>query len=232
MAFVSQDMSLKTLCTTNCTAVSLRGDVFSSRLSSRKPAVGFQGAASRAYKARGKFIPRAKSETGCGLTEDDECECDDYVPLALARCYEQTPNGLEDLYIIEPVTAGSLESLINGAKTTYVEVTGTTIDQALTKQNNVLPVSFKDAKFCEDFEFRAKCATRTWLRPHPQENLLDVVPVGETRGGWNMDEENKRVLNMENIVNDSDNIKQDMSIDVYNREEGSEEDEIEKAYNA
>ena len=44
--------------------------------------------------------------------------------------------------------------------------------------------------------------------------------------------DNKRMLNVEHVVNDSDNIKQDMSIDVYGR--GSEDDadaEIASLYN-
>ena len=148
----------------------------------------------------------------------DECEGDDYVPLALAKCYTVTgPGKIAARYIIEPVTAGSLESLTHGAKTTYEEVVGVTLETALQQDNNILPIEFKKATFCEDFEFRAKCATRTWLRPHPQENLLDIVPIGESKGEWNFDETNKRILNFVNEVNDDDNIKQDMSIDAYDR---------------
>ena len=61
-----------------------------------------------------------------------------------------------------------------GAKTTYEEVYGATLETALQQQNNILPANFKNAEFCEDFEFRAKCAARTWLRPHPQEHLMCV----------------------------------------------------------
>ena len=48
------------------------------------------------------------------------------------------------------------------------------------------------------------------------------MPLGRTRRQFNFNIEEKRVLNFENEVNDSDNIKQDMSIDVYGR---SKEDE-------
>ncbi len=37
--------------------------------------------------------------------------------------------------------------------------------------------------------------------------------------------DDKRVLNFENVVNDDDNIKQDISIDVYGRAETEEEAE-------
>lgn len=51
------------------------------------------------------------------------------------------------------------------------------------------------------------------------------MPSGEVRSDFNfdIDGDNKRVLNAEHVVDDSDNIKQDMSIDVYGR--GSKEDE-------
>jgi len=37
------------------------------------------------------------------------------------------------------------------------------------------------------------------------------------KSSFNYDLTDKRVLNMENVVNDDDNIKQDISIDVYGR---------------
>ena len=59
--------------------------------------------------------------------------------------------------------------------------------------------------------------------------------MGVLRSDFNFSTEDKRVLNMENVVNDDDNIKQDISIDVYGRTEGDEaaaqEKEIEKLYN-
>lgn len=59
----------------------------------------------------------------------------------------------------------------------------------------------------------------------------DIVPSGEVRSDFNFDTDgdNKRVLNVEHVVNDSDNIKQDMSIDVYGR--GSEDDDSQSEAN-
>lgn len=36
----------------------------------------------------------------------------------------------------------------------------------------------------------------------------DLVPVGASRGGFNFSLEDKRILNMDNVVSDADNIKQ------------------------
>ncbi len=50
------------------------------------------------------------------------------------------------------------------------------------------------------------------------------MPLGQVRSKFNFNLDEKRVLNMENIVNDADNVKQDMSIDVYGRT--SAEDDV------
>lgn len=47
----------------------------------------------------------------------------------------------------------------------------------------------------------------------------DIVPLGMVKSSFNYDTSDMRVLNMENQVSDTDNIKQDMSIDVYGRKE-------------
>ena len=62
------------------------------------------------------------------------------------------------------------------------------------------------------------------MRPPPPP-YSDIVPLGQVKSKWNFSIVDKRVLNVENVVNDSDNIKQDMSIDVYGRkEEDGDED--------
>lgn len=45
----------------------------------------------------------------------------------------------------------------------------------------------------------------------------DIVPLGKVRSNWNFSLEDKRVLNFVNVVSDEDNIRQDLSIDVYGR---------------
>ena len=52
----------------------------------------------------------------------------------------------------------------------------------------------------------------------------DLVPLGQTKSNFNFNLDEKRVLNFENEVDDSDNIKQDMSIDVYGRKEEEKEE--------
>ena len=62
------------------------------------------------------------------------------------------------------------------------------------------------------------------LCSHSQSRLCcsDLVPLGQTRTKFNFNLDEKRVLNFENVVSDDDNIKQDMSIDVYGRQDKEE----------
>lgn len=53
----------------------------------------------------------------------------------------------------------------------------------------------------------------------------DIVPLGQTKSSFNYSIDDKRVLNFENVVNDDDNVKQDMSIDVYGRAEKEDEEQ-------
>lgn len=53
------------------------------------------------------------------------------------------------------------------------------------------------------------------------------MPLGQNKSNFNYSVDEKRVLNFENVVDDSDNVKQDMSIDVYGRKQDGD-DEPEK----
>lgn len=120
------------------------------------------------------------------------------------------------------MSANTLESLAAGAKTSYTEVMATTAGAVSARDRSILPPAWADAKFCDDWDARLGAVARTWARPHAVDNLMDIVPLGQTRGGWNTSTEDKRVLNFVNEVNDDDNIKQDISIDVYGRQTAEE----------
>eukprot|EP00884_Botryococcus_braunii_P001811 jgi/Botrbrau1/11630/Bobra.0209s0021.1 len=126
---------------------------------------------------------------------------------------------LTDRFVIEPIAANALECMAAGGKTSFLEVVGLTAADALARDLSRLPPEWEGATFCDDFEFRVGACVRTWLRPHAQDNLLDLVPLGQVKAKWNHSLDDKRVLNFDNEVSDSDNIKQDMSIDVYGRAE-------------
>eukprot|EP00239_Pterosperma_sp_CCMP1384_P001570 CAMPEP_0197856700 /NCGR_PEP_ID=MMETSP1438-20131217/29072_1 /TAXON_ID=1461541 /ORGANISM="Pterosperma sp., Strain CCMP1384" /LENGTH=158 /DNA_ID=CAMNT_0043472249 /DNA_START=335 /DNA_END=811 /DNA_ORIENTATION=- len=158
------------------------------------------------------------------------------MTVGLAHCFVQNgQNKLEDQFVIEPVAAGTVESLEAGAQTSYVHIFPITLGDALEQDKSILPEEFQDADFGQDFAFRCQCVARTWGRPHAQEVVRPMFTYGELKGDYNFNvDDHKRILNAENIVSDSDNVKQDMSIDVYGREQEEEDlgSEIERLSNA
>lgn len=178
---------------------------------------------------RATLVTRAVSEN---FGEDPEWSEDDYIVLGLAHCFRKDENGkLVDALVVEPVTAGTLECMENGGVTCYKCVTATTLGVALKEDLSLLPAEMQSGSVCEEFNFRAKCASRTWKRDHPQQNLLHLVPKDGVKSDYNFNLQDKRVLGVEVVVNDSDNIKQDMSIDVYGRQKEEEiSNEISELY--
>lgn len=170
------------------------------------------------------------------LGENPDWNDDDYIVVGLAHCFRQDESGkLQDAFLIEPISASSVECMENGGVTCYLHATATTLGVALQLDPSLLPPEFASASFCEDFDFRSKCASRTWKRDHAVKNLMNLVPKGRVRSDYNFSVADKRVLNKKTEVSDSDNIKQDLSIDVYGRkaEEKQEADsQIASLYNA
>ncbi|PSC72627.1 hypothetical protein C2E20_4052 [Micractinium conductrix] len=143
---------------------------------------------------------------------------DSYVTVGLAHCFAKGEDGkLQDQYVIEPITANALECMKAGGKTSFLHVFSMRLGEALEKNKASFPEEFAIGSFCEEYETRCDSCARTWMRPHALDNLLDIVPLGQMKGGFNYSVSDKRVLNADNIVNDDDNIKQDISIDVYGR---------------
>ena len=137
----------------------------------------------------------------------------------LAHCFEKSDEGkLVDRMVIEPVSANSLECMAAGGKTSFVEVAALRAGQAMAKDRAAMPGAWAQASFCDDWAFRVGACARTWGRPHAADNLMDLVPLGSPpRGNWNFNLDDKRVLGVAVEVSDDDNIKQDISIDVYGR---------------
>jgi phosphatidylinositol glycan class S len=163
-------------------------------------------------------------EGGDGLIgEDPEWGHEDHLVLGLAHCFEQEAEGggkIRDLFLIEPIGASALECMENGGATSYLHVTTATLGESLEQDVSALPREFSIGRFCEDFEFRAKCAARTWKRDHAVNNLMRLAPApGAVRSDFNFSLADKRIVNHVRNVTDADNIKQDLSIDVYGRKQ-------------
>lgn len=171
---------------------------------------------------------KGKLHVSCSmLGEDPDWSDADYIVLGLAHCFQQEEGGkLKDVFLVEPIQASTLECLENGGATSYRHVTASTLGTALKYDVSLLPPEFASGIFCEDFDFRAKCASRTWKRPHAVKHLMGIAPSGTVRSEYNFSLTDKRIINKERVVTDSDNIKQDLSIDVYGRATEEAKDEV------
>ena len=150
-----------------------------------------------------------------------------YLALGVSNCYKKDEEGkLSEVDVIEPINATTLETMSIGAATSFKFVTGVSLGDIVEMDKSFLPETYQQADFCEDFVTRSEICARTWARPYPQESLMDIVPLGSSKTDWNFDStSHKRILNEVHEVTDEDNIKQDKSIDVYNRFDDEEDKE-------
>jgi phosphatidylinositol glycan class S len=180
-----------------------------------------------------------ENEGEYGANPDASLRGEHFLAVGRAHCFALDQAGkLQDKFVIEPLPAGAYEAMTCGSKTSYTHVVGVTWAQVAGMDAAELPEEMREADFCEDFEFRAKAALRTWQRQHAMEKLQPELTLGDVRGGedFNFNLEHKRVLNHTFEPDDADNIKQDMSIDVYGREDDKKDDKkdasVEALYNA
>lgn len=197
-------------------------------------------------RAASSLVPRATSTTvsrgGAGGNnapqpiDEPALTADSYVCVGLATCFERddTTGKLVEHLVIEPISASSLECMANGARTSFRFAAGTTLGALMrggggsggsNNPSDALPEEYRGAALCANWARRVEAAARTWQRPHAQDHLMDIAPLPakgsgpKARGGFNFSLDDKRVLNSVNVVTDADNVKQDISIDVYGRAE-------------
>ena len=95
------------------------------------------------------------------------------TPQGLAHCFEKNDDGkLSEVFVIEPISANSLECMAAGGRTCFKHVFSLLLSDALTRDKSALPAEFAAARYCEEFEIRCDSCARTWLRPHAMDNLL------------------------------------------------------------
>jgi len=159
----------------------------------------------------------------------------DYVAFGLAQCYRMEDGILGDVWLLEPLTGATLECLHGKAQagqtrvsppTSYRRVLALRADEVfegpLERPTGInmgalapLMPNGEQATLCDDAVERTLAAGRTLRRRLESQ----IIPIGETYEQYNYQPAtNKRIVNMKREVNDSDNVKQDLSIDVYGRE--------------
>lgn len=184
----------------------------------------FVGKRFRAPNSQHRNLSSVKATEEAVYGSEWDVDGDGYTVLGLAHCFEKNDEGkLADKFVIEPIAANGVECMATGAPTCFKHVYGVSVGDAMKKSKAVLPSEFAEGLWCEHYQERLEATARTWLRPHAQDNLMDLVPLGKTVSKYNYNTDLKRVLNFTNVVNDDDNIKQDLSIDVYGRKDKEEE---------
>ncbi len=159
---------------------------------------------------------------------------DDYVAVGLACCFAHHPDTgkLTESWIYEPLTAGSLETIEKGIETSYKRVMalqagdffeGDPASPTGVKLENIAALSADlpeiNAEPCSNIIERTAAASRTFRR-RVEAKMLEFNEMSDE---YNFSVERKRVLNAVKVVKDDDNVKQDMSIDVYGREKDEDE---------
>ncbi|CAM9742392.1 unnamed protein product, partial [Phaeothamnion confervicola] len=150
---------------------------------------------------------------------------DDYMAIGLACCYVMNEeNKLDEYYVYEPLTAGTLETIDKGIETSYRRVmalrcadyfTGDVADPTGVNMDAIKALDGGEGgHLCEDAIMRSQAAARTFRRRVEAQ----VIPVGEVVDDFNFNTERKRILNHKYEPSFDDNVKQDKSIDVYGRE--------------
>lgn len=187
--------------------------------------------ARKAVAAKASHAPIAKMDENL----DSPMELEDYLVLGLSVCFRKEKGKLVEAKQVEPIAPQSLECMSYGASTSFERVTAVTLGEAMAFAHGTkdLPDALACGQLCEAFLYRAEAAARCWKRPYPEEMLMALVPLGSVKEFGTFDcENNPRVLNAEHVVSDADNVKQDLSIDVYGRKEAAEEkgEEVEDAH--
>lgn len=131
---------------------------------------------------------------------------DDYLVIGLATCFVKDEGEVHQIQILEPIPSAALEAIIKGIPTSYQMALGTTLGNIWDGENLRKPDVFPaQAEFCQDFDFRATSAIRTYKARPAAQNL---IPVGTVRDDFQYSVERKRVLNQAHVVKTEDNVKQ------------------------
>ena len=97
-------------------------------------------------------------------------DCVEYVSSQATMCLAKRADGVATRRCKQCVAEAC--QWLTGGKTCFKHVTSLTFEQAMSKDKSILPETFSEGFFCEDFEFRCGASARTWQRSHAQDNLL------------------------------------------------------------
>lgn len=163
-----------------------------------------------------KAVCAPRMATG-GLVSEG-LESSDVLALGVATCFKRVENKLTEVLILEPLPASAVDCIARlQVPTSYRRLLGITlgdVPDTISELPSGLISDGEQVVFAEDFGERAKAASRTFRRS--PEIAQSIVP-GKLVEDLNYSTEFKRILNANWEPSFDDNVKQDQSIDVYNR---------------
>lgn len=149
--------------------------------------------------------------------------------VCLASAQRQEAN-LEELLVIEPVPASAMDCVARlKVPTSYLRLWGTTLGDVPETISDLPPgvvMEGESVVFGESFTERSQASARTYRR---SPEIAKMLPKGQITADINHSVERKRLIEDDWEPDFSDNVKQDKSIDVYNRDDDASD--VKELYN-
>lgn len=198
----------------------VEGEAYSTTVMAFVPLpAGLHASARRSRKAT-CAAPRMALGTHVGEDTKEE----DYVTLGVAKVFRRREGEMENLLIVEPLPASALDCVARlKVPTSYVRLWATTLGEipdAISELPRALVLDGETVAWGEAFTERVQASARTYRR---DPNVVSLLPTGSIFSDVNHSVERKRLIEDDWVPNFDDNVKQDKSIDVYNRDDDNED---------
>lgn len=153
-----------------------------------------------------------------GAFLDDALKPDDVTVVGVATCFRREGKQLQEVLILEPLPASAVDCVVRlQVPTSYLRVYGIKmgdLSDSVSDLPDTVILPDENVALAEDFAERVQAASRTYRR---SPEIAAMVPPGTIQDDLNHSIAQKRILNENWEPSFDDNVKQDQSIDVYNR---------------
>jgi hypothetical protein len=182
---------------------------------------------------RRPLCDRSSPRMALGVHVGEDTSPDDYITVGVAKYFRRVESKLQELLVIEPMPASALDCICRlQVPTSYLRIWASRLGD-LPDQISELPegvvLKGEHVQFGEDFTERCQASARTYRR---SPEVADLVPVGSIFSKINHSTETKRLIDEDWEPDFNDNVKQDLSIDVYDRSVDESATDIKTLYNA
>lgn len=171
-----------------------------------------------------------------GTHVGDDTNAEDYITVGVAKVFKRQAGKLKDMLIVEPIPASALDCVARlKVPTSYLRLWATKLGElpdAISEFPDTL-IKGDSVAWGEDFTERAQASARTYRRDTVVAALL---PTGCIFSDLNHSTKEKRLVEDDWEPDFNDNVKQDKSIDVYDRADDNPDNagsaDVKKLYNA